>query len=53
VNGLTLSWPDDYYAGPSPDRGGSRDLATTTGEEKALRTMREQTGLDGWPKRWT
>jgi hypothetical protein len=53
VNGLALSWQDDYYASPSPDTEGSQDIATMTGEEKALRTIREQTGPDGWPKRWT
>jgi hypothetical protein len=53
MNGFTLSWPDDYHADPSPDMGGSQDIATITSEEEALRTICEQTRPEGWPKRWT
>jgi hypothetical protein len=46
--GLTLSEPDDYHAGPSsPDKDGSQDIATITGEEEALRTICGQLGRDG------
>jgi hypothetical protein len=51
MNGSAPSWPGDCRADPFANTGCSQNRATVPGEEKDLRTISEQTGQHGWPKR--